>query len=126
MKQYIILISALIFVIVVNIFQHNYLKKTSEILIKDIDEIKISLDKKEYNNIQSKIQKLDDSWKVKKEIWDVLTEHDDVEDFQSHLASLKAFTSTNDYNESINEIAILRQKIEHILENEKVSFATVF
>ena len=126
MKQYIILISALILVIVCNVFQSRYLQKSSKELLEYINEIKVSLENNNDNDIKFKIQNLENYWKSKKEIWDILTEHDDVEEFESHLASLKVHTSVFEKNESLNEIAFLSQRIKHILENEKVSLGTVF
>jgi len=126
MKQYIILISALILVIGLNIFQWNYLNKTSEKILSKIEEIRESLNNNEFEKAYNEIIELEKDWETKRAAWDIFTEHDDVEEFESSLASLKSFTLSNNWSEGLCEAAKLKQRIEHILENETLSFATIF
>jgi len=125
-KQYIILISALILIIGLNIFQGSYLNKTSKELLNRIENIKTNLDNKAFDTAYNEILELEKDWEAKRAGWDILTEHDDVEEFESCLASLKAFTKSNTLSESLSEVSKLKQRIEHILENEALSFATIF
>ena len=126
MKQYIILISAIIIIISLNIFQASYLKNTSKELLNRIDNIKTNLDEKDFETAYNEILELEKDWETKRDGWDILTENDDVEEFESCLASLKAFIKSNTLSESLSEVAKLKQRIEHILENESLSFATIF
>lgn len=126
MKQYIILISAIILIISLNIFQASYLKNTSKELLNRIDNIKTNLDEKDFETAYNEILELEKDWETKRDGWDILTEHDDVEEFESCLVSLKAFIKSNTLSESLSEVAKLKQRIEHILENESLSFATIF
>lgn len=126
MKQYIILISAIILIIGLNIFQVSYLKKTSKELLDSIENINVSLDKEDLETAYNEILELEKKWESKREGWDILTEHDDIEEFESSLVSLKAFTKSHNLSESLSETAKLKQRIEHILENESLSFATIF
>lgn len=126
MKQYIILISAIILIISLNIFQASYLKNTSKELLNRIDNIKTNLDEKDFETAYNEILELEKDWETKRDGWDILTEHDDVEEFESCLASLKAFIKSNTLSESLSEVSKLKQRIEHILENESLSFATIF
>jgi len=126
MKQYIILISAIVLIIGLNILQTNYLKKTSEEILDNINNIKVSLNNEEYDLAYNEILDLEKNWESKRNGWDILTEHDDVEEFESCLTSLKEFTRSHNLSESLSENAKLKQRIEHILENESLSFATIF
>lgn len=126
MKQYIILIVALVMVIGLNIYQNMYLNKTGETLLNKIEVVEQNLESKKFENAYNEILKLEKEWKSKKNTWDIFTEHDDVEAFESHIASLKAFTKAEDYSESLNAVLVVKQRIKHILENESLSFATIF
>lgn len=126
MKQYIILGCAISLVIFLNMFQNNYLEKSSKEWLEIIDEIKINIEKSNYEMANNSFIKLENNWEEKKKVLDIFTEHDDVEELESNLASLKAYINLKEYSDCINEIAILKQRIGHILENESLSFATIF
>lgn len=126
MKQYIVLGIALILLIGLYIYQCNYLKNTSVELLSTIDNINNYLFNNDFDKASSEISRLEATWKKNKQGWDILTEHNDIEELESHIQSLKAFAKAKAFSESVNESYIIKQKIEHILENESLSFATIF
>ncbi|MBR5227983.1 MAG: DUF4363 family protein [Clostridia bacterium] len=126
MKQICILCITLAVIIGLNIFQNTYLDRSGENLKNITEEIILCIEKENYSMLNNKINKLEENWEKDKSIWDVLTEHDDVEEVESSIASLKAYAKIQIKSESLNECFILKQRIEHILENEKVSLSNIF
>lgn len=126
MRQYIILVAAFAFVIILNCIQINFLKDTSKDLKKQLSILKSSIEQENYTQAEGALSALKKYWESVRQKWDIFTEHDDVEEVESHLASLQAYLTQNKKAECVNEIYVLKQRLEHITENESLSFATVF
>lgn len=126
MKQYITLAGALIVVIVLNCIQVSFLKNTGADMLKSLDSISISIENEEFDEAKIKTDKLKEDWQNVKVRWDILTEHDDVEELESHLASIETYIKNEEKTDGQVEVAILKQRIDHIIQNETLSFATIF
>lgn len=126
MKQYIILIGATLVVLCLNCWQMSYLKKTAAVLKLQIEYIKAYVESDDYENAKKAYDTLEKNWNKVSNMWDVFTEHDDVEEFDSSMKSLNAYIVQEEKSDCVNEIAQLLQRIEHILKSESVSLATVF
>ena len=126
MKQYITLVGALIVVIVLNCIQVTFLKNTGNSMLKTLDSIVVNIEEEKFAEAEIQTNKLKNDWEKIKVRWDILTEHDDVEELESHLASIGAYIKNKEKTDGQVEVAVLKQRIEHIIQNETLSFATIF
>ena len=126
MKQYITLVGALIVVIVLNCIQVTFLKNTGNSMLKTLDTIAADIEEEKFAEAEIQTNKLKNDWEKIKVRWDILTEHDDVEELESHLASIEAYIKNKEKTDGQVEVAVLKQRIEHIIQNETLSFATIF
>lgn len=126
MKQYITLVGALIVVIVLNCIQVTFLKNTGTNMLNTLDTIASNIEEEKFVEAKEQADKLKKEWEKVKVRWDILTEHDDVEELESHLASIDMYIRNEEKTDGQVEVAVLKQRIEHIIQNETLSFATIF
>lgn len=126
MKQYITLVGALILVIVLNCIQVTFLKNTGTNMLNTLDTIASNIEEEKFVEAKEQADKLKKEWEKVKVRWDILTEHDDVEELESHLASIDMYIRNEEKTDGQVEVAVLKQRIEHIIQNETLSFATIF
>lgn len=126
MKQYITLVGALIVVIVLNCIQVTFLKNTGTNMLNTLDTIASNIEEERFVEAKEQADKLKKEWEKVKVRWDILTEHDDVEELESHLASIDMYIRNEEKTDGQVEVAVLKQRIEHIIQNETLSFATIF
>lgn len=125
MKQYIILAVSILCIIILNVYQINYLCDTSRYILTDINDIQNSLERKDSKAVKEGIDNLEDTWKKIKNGWDIFGEHDDVEKINEHIASIKVYYEYDEKTDLVNEICVLERLITHVVEAEKLDFGNV-
>lgn len=126
MKQYIVLLCALLFVISLNCVQLSFLKNTGGEMLSALDVVLTKIQNEDFESAKAKLGTLNDKWESIRDRWDILTEHDDVEELESSLASIEAYVENKEVVDAVVEVAVLKQIIEHIIQNETLSFSTIF
>ncbi len=126
MKQYITLVGALIVVIVLNCIQVTFLKNTGTNMLNTLNTIASNIEEEKFVEAKEQADELKKEWEKVKVRWDILTEHDDVEELESHLASIDMYIRNEEKTDGQVEVAVLKQRIAHIIQNETLSFATIF
>ena len=125
MKQYIIIAVAMILVVVLNIWQVNYLKTTSKYILTDINDIDNSVKREDYVSALKGTEELERTWENIEPGWDVFGEHNDIEQISEHITSMKVYSKYQDKEELVNEYKLLEQLINHIIESEQLKFSNV-
>lgn len=126
MKQYIVLLCALLFVISLNCVQLSFLKNTGNEMLDMLSVILTNIQNEDFESAKAELGILNDKWEGIRDRWDILTEHDDVEELESSLASIEAYVDNTEAVDAVVEVAVLKQRIEHIIQNETLSFSTIF
>jgi len=125
MKQYIILAVAIFIIIVLNFWQTNFLKQTSRYILTDVNEIDNSVKREDYDSVLKSIEELEKTWNSVESGWDIFGEHDDIEQINEHIQSMKVYAKYEDKEELVNEYTLLASVINHIIESEKLNFSNV-
>jgi len=125
MKQYIILAVAIFIIIVLNFWQTNFLKQTSRYILTDVNEIDNSVKREDYDSVLKGIEELEKTWNSVESGWDIFGEHDDIEQINEHIQSMKVYAKYEDKEELVNEYTLLASVINHIIESEKLNFSNV-
>lgn len=126
MKQYIVLFCALACVISLNCVQLSFLKNTGSEMLDMLDLVLVKIQNEDFESAKVELSTLNDKWESIRQRWDILTEHDDVEELESGLASIEAYVDNKEVVDAVVEVAVLKQRIEHIIQNETLSFSTIF
>jgi len=125
MKQYIILALAILIIILLNIWQVTYLKNTSRYLLSDLSEIENCIKREDYESASLAITELENTWSIIKPGWDIFGEHDDIENINEHIASMKVYVKYENSEELDNENITLVNLIEHVIDSEKLNLSNV-
>ena len=125
MKQYIILAVAIAIILLLNIWQVNYLKQTSRYILTDINEVENSVKREDFKSALKGAEELEKTWNIVRPGWDIFGEHDDIEKISEHIQSIKVYARYEDKEELVNEYTILQSVINHVIDAEKFSFSNV-
>ena len=124
-KQYLIIGAALIVILLLNVWQSNFLKQTSRYILTDINEIDNSVKRNDYDSVLKGIDELERTWNSVESGWDIFGEHDDIEQINEHIVSMRVYAQHKDTEELVNEYTILASVINHVIETEQLNFSNV-
>lgn len=128
MKETIIIITILIIIVTGSIITQNYLKKTSNLIVTDLEDIKESIENKELNNEEliKKAEKIYEKWEQTNEKWSVIILHDEIDLIETSLIKMKAEIKTGEIEDAMAEIETSIFLLNHIEEKEKTSLKNIF
>lgn len=125
MKQGIIIFVALLVIILLNVWQVNYLKDTSKYMLTDINEIDNCVKREDFVSAVKGVEELEKTWNKVKSGWDVFGEHNDIEEMSKHIASMKVYAKHEEKEELINEYILFENLIQHVIESEELKLGNV-
>lgn len=125
MKQYLIIAVALLLIFLLNFWQSSFLKETSRYILTDINEIDNSVKREDFASALKGIEELEKTWESIESGWDIFGEHDDIEQINEHIASMKVYAKYEDKEELVNEYTLLASVINHVIETEELKFSNV-
>lgn len=126
MKQFCILITALLLIIGLHVFQNQYLERTSKFLLTDLKSIDLSLRREDFEDAKKEVENLNKTWKGLQEYWDSFGEHDSIEEITESISSLENYIKLEEKTESIIEANNVKSNIYFVLQGEKVTIGNVF
>ena len=125
MKQYIIIFLAIISIILLNIYQINFLETTSRYIFSDLEDIKNGVDRKDFDSVYLSTVELKKTFKNVEAGWDIFGEHDDVKEINQNISRMLVYAKYKEESELEMEIANLESLILHVVNAEKLSFSNV-
>lgn len=128
MKETIIIITILIIIFSGSIITQNYLNKSSDLLIADLDYIKGSIENKDINNeeVIKKTEEMYKKWEETNTKWSVIILHDEIDLIETSLIKMKAEIRTGEIEDAIAEIETAIFLLNHIKEKEKTNLKNIF
>lgn len=125
MKQYIIIVVAIAIIVLLNLCQVNYLSKTSRYMLTDINDVANCVEREDFEAALKGVYELENTWNSIRYGWDIFGEHNDIEEINKHIQSMKVYAKYQDKEELVNEYALLENAINHIIDTEKINFGNV-
>ena len=126
-----ILISAFILAIIITfgIVTQNYLEKTADMLLNDIDNLKLELiiaKDNENKNVKDNIAEIIKKWEKNEKIWANIIMHQELDNIKISLLSLKAYAENKETVDAMAEIERSIFWIGHIKEKEALKIKNIF
>ena len=124
----IIVISLLLVIMGSNISQ-AYLAQTGDELIKDIEELKVEIEKAQNTNENSSKELADtiyEKWQKIEKGWSIIIIHDELDKIELSLIAMKTCIEEQEYSKSIEEVEKASFLLEHIQDKEKLDFKNIF
>ncbi|SKA85318.1 protein of unknown function [Caloramator quimbayensis] len=127
-EKKIIFFSLIVFIgiIILEIFINIYLKKTSSILISQIEKAKQYVENEQWNNAKSIIYDTCDRWNNIEEKWALITNHHEIDNITVSLKSAKEFIDSAEKPDALSSLENLKHFISHIPKMEKLLLENIF
>ncbi len=126
MRQYIILFIAIVIIVFGGIFEIKYLEKSVTFFSSEIDYIQNAIENENYSLASEQLQNTTNSWNIKKKIWDIFVNNEDINEIEESLAELKANINFKEKEESGAIVGRLKAKISLILQRQEIKIENIF
>lgn len=126
MRQYIILFIAISLIISMYLIQINYLKETKGYLNSDIYEIEMYVNQNNYIKAKKSVNTLKEDFLNYKDSWDAYANHDDVGDITEYICTIDKYIDLEEKPDILVNIACLSNKLNHVLDSEKIKLSNIF
>lgn len=128
LKEILISIIVIIFVVVLNIVTENYTKQCVETMNNNLDELKYIINNEEKDNekIREKIQSIKYQWNEKYNKLAYYIEHDELEKVNTQLASLQANIDEEEYEQAMPDLDVCIFILNHIKEKSAMKIKNIF
>lgn len=128
MKEVIIIITILIIIFTGSILTQNYLNKTSNLIVTDLEDIKKNIENKDLSNEEliKKAEETYQKWEKTNEKWSVIILHDEIDLIETSLIKMKAEIKSEELEDAMAEIETSIFLLNHIKEKEKTSLKNIF
>lgn len=129
MKEIMIIVISLLLVIMGSNISQAYLAQTGDELIKDIEELKVEIEKAQNTNENSSKELADtiyEKWQKIEKGWSIIIIHDELDKIELSLIAMKTCIEEQEYSKSIEEVEKASFLLEHIQDKEKLDFKNIF
>jgi len=125
-KTLTISIVGFIVIFIIAIFLQNYLEKSSDSLIKDVNALKVLIVANK-NELTSKVKEpLMEEWEKTKKIWSMLIDHDELDSIEEIIKRIEILlSSTEEETELLAELNRLEFYLEHIPHKESFAIENI-
>ncbi len=126
LKEIIIIFTVFAIVISLDIITNNYTTYATDSLSEQFAELREYIIKKDIENLNKKIQEIDNNWNKYNKKLSYYMEHDELEKVGNSLSALKAHIEVEEYDDSIEDIDENIFILQHIQEKERFSISSLF
>lgn len=125
-KQILIFIFLVALLIFTGMWEQNYLEDTSNYLKSDIDYIMYEIENNNFDEAKSHMKELRNTWKDASVGWNILLNHDRLDEFEETMENLDANIYLKNKEESIRTGKVLKAIVSQIVDKQRISFEHVF
>lgn len=130
MRDAIIIISIILIIIVGDSMMQNYLSKTTEELLADLNELKDKAIKVKGNNERDEIitlaNNVDEKWQEISNTWSIIIVHQEIDNLEQAFTRAKSSIENGDLDEVIPEIEEAIFFTNHVRDRERLTLKNIF
>ena len=130
MRDAIIIISIILIIIVGDSMMQNYLSKTTEELLADLNELKDKAIKVKENNERDEIitlaNNVDEKWQEISNTWSIIIVHQEIDNLEQAFTRAKSSIENGDLDEAIPEIEEAIFFTNHVRDRERLTLKNIF
>ena len=124
MRDAVIIIIIIIAVIIGNVISQDVLKDYSEKLISNLEELKLSLQDKEYS--KKKANELYDLWEEAEEKWSIIITHQELDMIKTAILNVKSSIEADDVDFGYEQIDNSIFLVGHIKNKSAIEWKNIF
>ena len=125
-KELIICIFIIVLIVITNIITQNYTKECVSIMHQNLEILKEASLKENKDEVQSKIDEVENNWNEFQEKLAFYIEHDELEKVETQIYAMKGFYEISKYDEIIPELDKCVFILEHIQDKTKLNVKNIF
>lgn len=126
MKQWIILIIALILLIGGGIYETKYLESSSRYLLSDVYYSKQAIENNNLKLAKSHYNSLNDTWNNLKESWAIFIDHDEIGNLEEEMLKYNSYLEKENEEEVYVTILEIERLINHVIEKQEIHIGNIF
>ncbi len=127
-KEFIIIISIILIMIIAHIITQNYSTSFFDSLSSDLSKIEERYFNNDYKEkeLENEFDKVVEKWEKKYNFLACYIEHDELEKVRLQLVSIKANLMVEDYEKSIDEMEKCKFIMKHIEDKDSLRIINIF
>ncbi len=126
MKVFIGVIIFFLIFLVLGWYAEITIARQSEELLSEIEKLATSVKKLDTTEISKQLEKINKSWIKSRKIWVLLIDHQDLDEFELYLARTKSFLGNEAYILALSGIAEMKQTINRIPDQIRLTLENIF
>lgn len=130
MRDAIIIISIILIIIVGDLMMQNYLSKTTEELLTDLNKLKDKAiktkEKNERDEIITLANNVNKKWQEISKIWSIIIVHQEIDNLEQAFTRAKSSIENGDLDEAIPEIEEAIFFTNHVRDRERLTLKNIF
>lgn len=124
MRDTAIIILIIVIVIIGNIISQNILKKDSEKIIQNLEELKTNLEDKEYST--KKVEELYELWEETENKWSIIVIHQELDLIKNAILLVKSSIEIGDIQFCYEQIENSISLVGHIKDKGAIELKNIF
>ena len=125
MKTMIFLVISVIIFIGFAVWTQNILVSSAADLGQHLDRLESAVKNDNWESAGNRLEALTRVWNENRDIWQILINHEEVDNIDSTLARVKQLVELQEKTDSLAEIAALKLFILHIPEKEALNIVNI-
>lgn len=125
MKQFIILVLAILVIIFSGIWETRYLDQTSKYAISDIEYAKNAVLNDDYDLAKEHVKEIENTWNNMKVLWKIFTTHEEIDKIEEKLISYKISIEQKNKEDVIMYSEKLYNEFRSIVESHRLLIENV-
>ena len=126
MKEIMISIGVILFILVLDFTTQRYMKQTVDVMTVDLHELRKEIKDENKENLEDSIKRLNDEWNNRNKILSLYIEHDELEKVETYLSGFESYVEEEDKALALNEIDKTEFVLEHISNKYKFNMENIF
>lgn len=126
MKETIICVIIVVLIVSLDIFTQGYTQRATSEITQIFKELKEEMLIENKEQIDNKVEILDEKWGQKHDALAYYIEHDEIEKVDTAIVSLKSYVETKDYSSAVAELDEGKFVLEHIQKKNAFNLENVF
>ncbi|MFQ9297606.1 MAG: DUF4363 family protein [Clostridia bacterium] len=125
-KELVICIILVTLIIIGDIITQNYTKNTVNYITNELETLKQGLIEKSKEQVDDKINKIDEKWNEAHDKLAYYIEHDELEKVETNFTACKSLAKTEEYEQAISELEKTVYVLEHITDKYSFDLVNIF
>ena len=113
-------------IIGVSLYTSSVFSKDAKTLEERINVIEENISKSDWTSAEKNLKAIEEEWGKMEKAWTVFLDHEEIDNIDTSLVRISKYIETKNTSMAMSEIAVLRQFVKHIPENESLSLKNIF